>query len=258
MTAPSAHADPMLERAVRLGALIARLPALPVHDWLDRAAGVIAEVIPGSTVLALLGMPRGGPRRIERVGAAGPDTDALDRDARSLLRRVERLPPTSRSEPLVKPAATYLRARLGGRFAEADECLLASAPLAPGVSRRLHLVVATEPVARAEPVLCLAMPALAARALAALGPSPSAGPRWLLPGDLEIIEALIAGKTIPEIARDSDRKEHAVQDAIKAMYRRLGRNRRADLVARAVGHVPASEIEGKGRRKPRSAKPTAG
>ena len=39
-----------------------------------------------------------------------------------------------------------------------------------------------------------------------------------------------------------------MQDAIKAMYKRLGRNRRTELVARVVGHIPtdiATEIEAK-------------
>jgi DNA-binding CsgD family transcriptional regulator len=245
MTAPCAHADPMLERAVRLGAMTARLPALPVHDWLDRAAGVIAYVVPGAAVLVLLRLPT-GENRVERFGAAGPGTDAMDRDPRSLMRQVELLPPIEHEGLVVEPAPAYFRARLGGVFASAPECLVATAPLAEGEARRLLLVVAARPSDQVEAVLWLAMPDLVARALVALGPAPSASAQWLLPGDLQLIEGLVAGKTIAEIARDSDRKEHAVQDAIKAMYRRLGRNRRTDLVARAVGHVPVSEIEGKG------------
>lgn len=233
----------MLERAVRLGALIARLPALPTHDWLDRAAEVIAEAAPGATVLALLDSPP--LNAIERLGAAGPDAADLNRDPRALLRRVERLPLLRRG--LVQPAANDFRTRLGGPFAPAEGrlCLVASAPLDPGGSSRLSIVVGAEPAAQAEAVLSLAMGDLAARAMAALGPEPGAATPWLSPADMQVVEALIAGKTIPEIARESGRKEHAVQDAIKSMYRRLGRNRRADLVARAVGHAPPSEIEGK-------------
>lgn len=243
MEATFANTDPMLERAVRLGTLMARLPALPTHDWLDRAATVVAKVVPASNVLALLTLPREGD--IERLGAAGPQAAEMNRDPAALMRRIERLPRQAPG-PLVQPAPKQFTTRLGGPFAEADICHLATAPLGDGQVRRLLVLVAADPAAQPAAVLQLAMPDLVARALAALGPDPDAGAQWLLPADLHLIEGLVAGKTIPEIARESDRKEHAVQDAIKAMYRRLGRNRRTDLVARAVGHVPACEIEGKG------------
>jgi hypothetical protein len=239
MTAPAVNEDSMLQRARRLGALTARLPALPVHDWLDRVALILGEVIPGATVLALLASHAGC---IERIGAAGPDADLMNRDPKTLMRRLERLPPMPH-ELTVDAPPQHLTTRLGGRFG-VEQCLMAAAPLGGAESRRLVVVVAGG--CEAEPVLRLAMPDLVLRALAALGPAPSESNQWLLPADTPLLEGLIAGKTIQEIARDVDRKEHAVQDAIKTMYRRLGRNRRTVLVARAVGYVPASEIEGKG------------
>src|SRR5690606_25206708 len=84
MKALAAQADPMLERARRLGALTARLPALPVHDWLDRAASVVAEVTPEAAVLAALACKQGS---IERLGAAGPEHEAITRDSKGAIRR---------------------------------------------------------------------------------------------------------------------------------------------------------------------------
>lgn len=240
MQAAAVQTDPMLERARRLGALTARLPALPVHDWLDRAALVLAEVTPGAAVLAALACSRG---EIERLGAAGPGCDVINGDGKAALRRIDRFQPMPHPDLTIDGAPRSLTTRLGGPFARAQPRLMATAALAGADSRRLVVVVAGG--AGAEAVLRLAMPELTERALLALGPAPSEPSQWLLPADLPLIEGLVAGKTIPEIARDTARKEHAVQDAIKAMYRRLGRNRRTVLVARAVGHVPTSEIEGK-------------
>lgn len=232
---------------MRLGARIARLPTLPVHDWLDRAAEAMAPLAPHGRIISLLGS-FGLNTSIERIGAWGAGADLVDRSGEAIGRRAQRLASPAPGVFVTEPGAA-MRTALGPLLNGADRTLVASAPLEGESGRRITLVVSGCAGAGAGKLLRSSAPALAYRALVALGPAPRSASEWLAPSDVELLSALVAGQTIPEIAAATRRSAHNVQDAIKAMYKRLGRNRRTELVARAVGHIPAdiaAELEAKG------------
>jgi DNA-binding CsgD family transcriptional regulator len=86
------------------------------------------------------------------------------------------------------------------------------------------------------------LPALAAAAdrAAALGPD---GPpvKTLTPKEVAILDLLIDGLSVAEIADKLGRSPHTVHDHVKSLHHKLGVRRRGQLVSRALGHVPHPE-----------------
>lgn len=111
------------------------------------------------------------------------------------------------------------------------------------------------------------LPVLARRAMVAIGPSRSQRGGWISPREQMVLEQLILGKSVRQIADDLGRSPHTVHDHVKALHKKLNASSRGELVARALGylsecsairHKPASEIEAGGSVTPAAAKPMMG
>lgn len=90
---------------------------------------------------------------------------------------------------------------------------------------------------RAQAVMEASMPLLASRILRAIGPASTAKNDWLTPREEMVLWHLLAGKKVPEIAKELDRSVYTVHDHVKSLHRKLGANNRGQLVARALGHL---------------------
>jgi DNA-binding CsgD family transcriptional regulator len=86
-------------------------------------------------------------------------------------------------------------------------------------------------------VLSAVLPLLARRALIAIGPSPTDGNQWLTPREQVILQHLLLGKSVREIAAELERSPHTVHDHVKALHRKLNASSRGELVARALGYI---------------------
>jgi DNA-binding NarL/FixJ family response regulator len=73
--------------------------------------------------------------------------------------------------------------------------------------------------------------------LIAIGPSPTDGNQWLTPREQVILQHLLLGKSVREIAAELERSPHTVHDHVKALHRKLNASSRGELVARALGYI---------------------
>lgn len=86
------------------------------------------------------------------------------------------------------------------------------------------------------------MPSLATRAMLAFGSLRGSSGGFLTPRESEVLERLVGGASIREIADELGRSQHTVHDYVKSLHRKLGANSRGELVALALGHDPASGV----------------
>lgn len=93
-------------------------------------------------------------------------------------------------------------------------------------------------------VFAAVLPSLARRAFAAVGSEPSDSTHWLTTREQTILNHLLMGKSVREIATELGRSPHTVHDHVKALHRKLGANSRGELVARALGHLQHLYVAG--------------
>ncbi len=86
-------------------------------------------------------------------------------------------------------------------------------------------------------VLRAVMVPLARRALMAVGTDPTDGSHWLTQREQVILQHLLLGKSVREIADELGRSPHTVHDHVKSLHRKLRANSRGELVAKALGYT---------------------
>jgi len=60
---------------------------------------------------------------------------------------------------------------------------------------------------------------------------------WLTVREQEILEHLVIGRSVRDIAADLERSPHTVHDHVKSLHRKLGAKSRGELIARAFGYI---------------------
>ena len=81
------------------------------------------------------------------------------------------------------------------------------------------------------------MPLLARRAALALAVTADDEIPWLTVREQEILEHLVVGRSVRDIASDLERSPHTVHDHVKSLHRKLGAKSRGELIARAFGYI---------------------
>ncbi|MBX3407855.1 MAG: response regulator transcription factor [Phycisphaeraceae bacterium] len=94
----------------------------------------------------------------------------------------------------------------------------------------------TDPESDADLLRAVLVP-MARRALLAVGSDPTDGAHWLTAREQVILQHLLLGKSVREIADELGRSPHTVHDHVKSLHRKLRANSRGELVAKALGHV---------------------
>ncbi len=82
-----------------------------------------------------------------------------------------------------------------------------------------------------------ALSLLSRRAVMALGSQRSRRSLWISPREQRVLDQLILGKSVRQIADDLDRSPHTVHDHVKSLHRKLNASSRGELIARALGYV---------------------
>ena len=86
---------------------------------------------------------------------------------------------------------------------------------------------------------------IAERAAIAIGGQRSTRGRWISEREREVLDLLVLGLSVRQIAEELGRSTHTVHDHVKSLHRKLRANSRGELVARALGHLtPERKPEG--------------
>ncbi len=258
------HSEPLfteddLAHAAEAVARVHALPGVPTTDWCERA------------VNALGALPR-RPATTVAIFAIGDDQSVrvdpthLDSSANHLGRSVafgrpgaaglaERLQaviepqwPTPRSGvygPFDGPGrlgrVDAAGARLYGIVGVDDTAPPTAGPWL-AVELRLDAAVgdfrAPDALAAA---LRVVLAHLAPRYRLAFGDSATHAIGRVTPSEQIVLEQLVMGRSVKEIADELSRSPHTIHDHIKSLHRKFGASNRGQLVARALGHVVLDE-----------------
>lgn len=279
-----------LRSAVRVAEGICALPAVATQDWCDRAAAALLPIVGSGVAISMIAQidERGAIQRQEATGVAGAavaeitttvgrtssgaSTIAIDPNdaglvrARTSLAQARELSwtPGPLSSGHVKvgtvlvlsptPASQSVVAR---RWDAVQHGTIILGAAALGSHGRVLIVeiAPTGAAAQHQPdhelaVLESVLPLLARRAVTAIGSDPAEHAAWLTQREQIILQHLLLGKSVREIAGELGRSPHTVHDHVKSLHRKLNASSRGELVARALGHVelkplhPAPETEG--------------
>lgn len=248
------------ERMIDVIERVGRLPAIPTHDWCDQAAVVAGEALlpaDGSAVLAI-GVGTLHNHNIESIDAVGAHAigscgGRVD-EVRRTLRGIGTLPATMSIDGADSNLAVVPEAELRKSSAWASSTA-ARFLLSRGMSAVLigaGLLADSEParvlwalgaVEDGAPivgdmvfvtVILLALLRRARLALAGVGRESS---DWISPREQEILNQLVLGKSVRQIAEETGRSAHTIHDHVKSLHRKLNATSRGELIARALGHV---------------------
>lgn len=248
---------------------ICELPAVATPDWCSRVAAAAASLHPGARAGAIVGMiePDGRVNSLETAGHAVSRPNAIglhaedDGTSRARMERITSVgfrPGEHAAQGHVVGRLNALtpigpdRATLPTDALEAPASrTLAALSHIPGASPGCALVVF---VALPESAAHLAdeianaleagIPILARRAALALGSQPCSNAPWLTAREHEVLEHLILGRSVKQIATVLGRSPHTVHDHVKSLHRKLNASTRGGLVARALGRPdPGPEVE---------------
>jgi DNA-binding CsgD family transcriptional regulator len=140
--------------------------------------------------------------------------------------------------------ATWRQSPLGRRWEAINPSTLVLAAVGlPGPIGERTLVVEVGissgvmlPV-EAAAVLAVTLPLMARRLIAAIGETTTSSSDWLTQKEQVVLNHLLMGKSVREIAQELERSQHTVHDHVKSLHRKLRANSRGELVARALGHL---------------------
>jgi len=274
MTSPARDNPHILKAVAKVAENICALPAVATQDWCDRAAAAVLPIAQPAVAVTLIGQldDRGAIIRQEATGVAGvyvadvttnvgrthsahtPITidpnDANLVQARTNLAQARELhwSPGALTQGAVKagPADRFGVSILDTNNAVVKRwsayrlqgLLLGAASIGPG-GRTLIIEMASSSVPLGEvegAALEAIMPMLARRAIMAIGTDPSEAAAWLTAREQIILQHLLLGKSVREIAEELGRSPHTVHDHVKSLHRKLGASSRGELVARALGY----------------------
>lgn len=271
--------------AVRVAELICGLPAVATQDWCDKAAAALLPIVGTGACVAVIGQfdDRGGIHRSEATGVAGcvaaeitttvgktatatsvvmqdPNDAALARIRTNLAQARELSWPVGSLAGNAVRVGTPATLSAGNAAAQmsllkrwdavphgtlllgavalgsSDRVMVVEIAPAPNVSRPTDVELA---------VLESVLPLLSRRALLAIGSGPAESAHWLTAREQIILQHLLLGKSVREIAEELGRSPHTVHDHVKSLHRKLSASSRGELVARALGYVEVKPgIEG--------------
>lgn len=274
--------------AVEATEAIVALPAVATIDWCDRAAACLTRLVRSGSALTMIcqiddsgrvlsheatGVAAGhlGPDRAKDRSRAQPhlvrDITAEEAQLDALRARAERLSQVGWvPENLTKPSAGVLGALPGGRNwrvgpvgrlwgdSAPTDLLAGLIPLGEFEYGRVLLVqVAPTPPSAPTPedgaVLRALLPVLARRAVLAIGPLRSNPGHWLTTREQAVLDRLVIGRSVKQIADELGRSGHTIHDHVKSLHRKLNASNRGELISRALGHLGAN-TPGRGPQPP--------
>ena len=271
-----------LRSAVRVAENLCGLPAVATQDWCDRAASALIPIVGSGVAVSMLAQvdERGVIQRQEATGVAGatvaeitttlgratsaasvivtdPNDAGLVRVRTNLAQAHElswtpgllgagavRVGTAATLSPT--PAAQSVIARRWDAIPHGPILLGATAVGPGGRTLIVEIAPAGANAHAGEPELAVleaALPLLGRRAIMAIGSDPSEHAAWLTQREQIILQHLLLGKSVREIADELGRSPHTVHDHVKSLHRKLNASSRGELVARALGYVEPKPLQ---------------
>lgn len=251
-----------IRAAVRMTEEACRLPAVATLDWLDRASAVLRGVVTPSRASIMIVNTSPGSRALSLEAAGYAATPGIDHDdtgtelsVRSKAERLGDLGFTIENEVVLGRIGDLIngsdwRAHGIGRLWQGTaiaDVLVAASPLGHAEPGRYMISQVALSEAGAEPkpgqfeLLGVIHSLLARRALVSIGETKATSARWLTAREQEVLDLLVVGKSVRVIAEELGRSPHTVHDHVKSLHRKLDASSRGELVAKALGHAPATE-----------------
>lgn len=256
----------VLEVARHLAIRIERLPAVATLDWCDLAAECISAEIGGTVCVVMIGSvsETGEVDQVEAVGVATGDagpasslrsatTPEILQSIRTEVEQLRRVPIERGNSPAVS-----LSALLGDTWRESACAMVFGAAVPNDVAVCIHgvadaprgrsVVILLACVGDCDPIskpqfspyrleqLWSATAHIAERAAIAIGPERSTRGRWISEREREVLDHLVLGESVREIALSVGRSAHTIHDHVKSLHKKLGASSRGELVARALGY----------------------
>jgi len=243
---------------------LCRVPPIPVSNWGDRVASSLWPASERGPVLAGISVhaPDGSSRALEVAGTGWPG--ARERSLTARLLDPARGGWSHHGEPhgaaqsqTVLVSSLPEASREDWRSLGATELIRCSVPIAESrPERRVTLIVGATEAERADAparslLLTSMLPIIAERAAQAFGRSrPIGAGHRLTAREEEVLELLMLGRSIKQIADVLDRSPHTVHDHVKSLHTKLGARSRGELVARGLGHVGGERPAEPARERP--------
>lgn len=250
-----------MERLCAAAERVGEISLAPSAQWCDHVCGAIAAGMPNGVALAVTGLVDEAGRVIERelhgastsVGAGS----ALSHELRDRVRGVRALGVRSGGRwPAVLPleGGTPFGPSLAGVGLGMGPTPPRSAALAVWNvgKRQMAVMLRGGDSGEAAEMLWVLMPGIARRAAMALGANILHRRQWLSPLEERVMQMLATGHGVPLIAAKLSRSKHTIHDHVKSLHRKMGINSRAELVARALGRLPAVLRQNETRLGPRT------
>lgn len=205
------------------------LPAIPTTGWCDLAAeALVPRDHRDILIVALANRSGGGLKileppsqiRLERERALWAWIDALPRDLTATGRMVAHI--QAQADPMLCILSPIVGPRRSGQ---------GSWVLIGGTITRTEYAILQREVR----LLSVVMPRLAERCHIAFGNTDRPETLQLTPVEQRVLELLVTGRTVNEIATALLRSPHTVHDYVKRLHRKLGASSRSTLIARALG-----------------------
>lgn len=250
----SSVVDEAMGNVARFVEIASQLPAIATLDWCDLAAACLSKLAHALNICVMIATiePDGVIRDIEAIGFATdrPHDAGRLNDLRCRaelwnhlgLRRIDTEGKIAAVIAEDAGGATWTGSPLGRTWAElnAARVIVSVGALGAATSGRcLVTMLATPDAAQAAALVSevrAVMPILLRRALLAIGPERTRRNNWISPKELDVLDQLVLGKSVREIAEAMDRSPHTVHDHVKSLHRKLGASSRGELIARALGH----------------------
>jgi DNA-binding CsgD family transcriptional regulator len=244
-----------VRRVATCVAAIQSLPGVATTDWCERAGDVVGLLWPDAPVGVAIGSfgRDTGPARIELshlTGSVGNSRVRRALEGRGLHRRVRGVLDRIGD---AETAAIGLRWSPGQVGAPWED--MGIVDLVTGVGRLdgrrggRMLVIEIGPQGRVESndearaaVLGAVMGVLLARCRMAFVPGPVDASRRVTPSEQVILNQLVLGRSVREIAEGLERSPHTVHDHVKSLHRKLRAKSRGELIARALGHLSSEDV----------------
>lgn len=255
---PQTH--PIDERHLGLAAEVAyetnRLSAVPFEGWCDKAAEMLATKAPEAIISVTVARfePNGALRKVYCEGTRYPES--IDGRAREKSAGISKADLSSlnwwiRSD---KPAVALLRdlpknenwvsSPSGAQWNAFDvQHMIVGLGKIPGANEQKHIAIEigyprgseSAPSHACAAVLRAVMPLLCGRAGLAFNTYYNG--LMITNREIEVLEELINGRSVRQIAEALGRSEHTIHDHVKSLHRKLGASSRGELIARALGHL---------------------